>query len=290
MSFGGADLHCHSTCSDGLDSPARLVERAVEAGLSALALSDHDALHGLPALEAAARGTGLIPVAGVELSTRSGEEDVHLLGLFVDPEEPLLLARLGEMRSARERRGEAIVERLREAGVELDLEAIRTAVAGGAFGRPHVARALVEKGVVATFDEAFDLWLSRGRPGHVPKPKWSLADAIGAVRRAGGLAVLAHPVWYEDPMALIASGLPAGLDGVEVTHPDHDGAQEEALAAAARQAGLLVTAGSDYHGPPQGGKTVGGRRLPEEPWLRLVEAARRRRSESGRDPVDLSPR
>src|SRR5512139_3833677 len=108
MSFGGADLHCHSIRSDGLDTPARLVERALEARLSALALSDHDAVHGLPELEAAARGTGLIPVAGVELSTRSDDEDVHLLGLFVDPTEPRLLARLAEMRTARDRRGEAM--------------------------------------------------------------------------------------------------------------------------------------------------------------------------------------
>lgn len=290
MSFGGADLHCHSIRSDGLDTPARLVERALEARLSALALSDHDAVHGLPELEAAARGTGLIPVAGVELSTRSDDEDVHLLGLFVDPTEPRLLARLAEMRTARDRRGEAMVERLREAGIDLDLEAIRTTVGGGAFGRPHVARALMQKGVVATFDEAFDRWLSRGRPGYVPKPKWSLPDAIGAVRGAGGLAVLAHPIWYDDPPALVAAGLSEGLDGVEVGHPDQDGAQEEAFAGLAREAGLLVTAGSDYHGPPQGGKTVGGRRLPEEGWLRLVEAARRRRASCGLPAPDFSPR
>src|SRR5512141_3384523 len=141
--FGGADLHCHSTFSDGVESPAALVARAQAAGLSVLALSDHDALHGLPALESAARGTGLVTVPATELSTRFDGEDVHLLGLFVDPGEPELQGTLARMRVDRDARGERMVEKLAALGMPLDVAAIRKVVDDGAFGRPHIARAMV---------------------------------------------------------------------------------------------------------------------------------------------------
>ena len=290
MAFGGADLHCHSTVSDGLEPPASLVRRAVESGLAVLALTDHDAVHGLPELEESARGTGLVTVAGVELSTRREGEDVHLLGLFVDPGEPELVARLLEMRQARDRRGEAMVARLAEAGIHLDLPALRRTVGDGAFGRPHVARALVERGAVGNVREAFDRFLTPGRPGYVPKPRWSLGEAIAAVRRAGGLSFLAHPVWYGTPEAIRALVEEPGLDGVETVHPDHDIGSQIRLTALASEKRLLVSGGSDYHGPPEGKKAVGACRLGEEEWLRLAGAARERRAVSGRAPVDLSPR
>ncbi|MFI5181099.1 MAG: PHP domain-containing protein [Thermoanaerobaculia bacterium] len=288
--FGGADLHCHSVFSDGLERPAALVERAVKAGLSALALSDHDAVHGVAELEAASAGTGLIPVPATELSTRCNGQDVHLLGLFVDPEEPALAARLAEMRRDREVRGEAMVEKLATLGLPLDLAVLRRSADGAALGRPHVARAMVAAGYVSDADEAFQKYLTKGKPGYVAKPKWTLAEAIAAVRTAGGLAVIAHPIWYDDPERIVAQGVEAGLDGLEVLHTDHNGAAVGEFARLADRYRLLRSAGSDFHGTVEPGKGVGTCRLGEAEWDLLVSAAVRRRADAGRPPVDLSPR
>ena len=184
MSFSGADLHCHSTVSDGAEAPAALAARRGEPGLGAPGPSDHDALHGLPELEAAATGTGLITVQAAELSTRCEGEDVHLRGLFVDAGEPDLVAKLVEVRRERDQRGEAMVAKLASIGIVLDLAAIRQTVGDGAFGRPHVARALMADGYVGSFDEAFDRYLTKGKPGYVPKQKWTLEDAIRSVDAA----------------------------------------------------------------------------------------------------------
>lgn len=288
MSFGGADLHFHSTFSDGVEPPEALVARALHAGLSVAALTDHDAVHGVAAFERAAAGTGLVACGGAELSVDEDGEDVHLLGLFVDPEEPGLVARLAGFRQVRDRRGEAMVERLGELGIALDLAALRDEVGEGALGRPHVARALVAKGVVADVEEAFARFLGEGAPAFVPKAKWGLGEAIATVRRAGGLAVLAHPVWYRDVPGLLRRGRDLGLDGVEVFHPDNDGREEELLGEAAAL-GLLVTGGSDFHSA-DGGRGLGDRRLAEPLWRRLAQAATGRRREAGRGDLDLSPR
>ena len=288
--FRGADLHCHSVFSDGVEAPAALVARAIRAGLSALALSDHDAVHGLPDFESAAAGTGLIPVPATELSTRCDGEDVHVLGLFVDPGEPDLEARLQQMRRDRDLRGEQMVARLADLGMPLDIADVRRVVGDGAFGRPHVARALIAAGFVRDLDEAFGKYLARGKPGYVPKPKWTLAEAIAAIRKAGGLSVVAHPIWYADPEKVVAQGVEAGLDGLEVVHSDHNGAATGEFARIADRYRLLRSAGSDFHAPTEGGKSVGACRLGEAEWEILVSAAVRRRAESSRPPVDLSPR
>jgi hypothetical protein len=289
MPFGGADLHFHSTVSDGLEPPSALAARAAAAGLSVAALTDHDAVHGIAAFEAAAGGTGLVATGGVELSVYEDGEDVHLLGLFVDPEEPTLVRRLEEIRGVRDRRGEAMAVKLAALGIELDLSAIRAGVGEGALGRPHVARALVATGVVASTEEAFARFLGEGRPAFVPKARWGLAEAIAAVRRAGGLAVLAHPVWCSDPAAVLRRARGLGLDGVEVYHPDNEGREEELLGEAGAL-GLLVTGGSDFHAASEGGRTLGDRRLGEADWMRLSEAATLRRREAGRVPPAFRPR
>jgi len=174
--------------------------------------------------------------------------------------------------------------------MSLDLAAIRAVVGEGALGRPHVARAMVAAGYVNDVQEAFDRFLTKGKPGYVPKPKWTLAEAIAAVRRAGGLTVIAHPIWYADPEKIVAQGVEAGLDGLEVVHTDHNGEATGEFARIADRYRLLRSAGSDFHAPTEGGKSVGACRLGAEEWERLVEAAVRRRAESARPPVDLSPR
>jgi len=286
--FGGADLHFHSTASDGVESPESLASLAVAAGLSVAVLTDHDAVHGVPAFEVAARGTGLVTAGGAELSVDEAGQDVHLLGLFVDPDEPRLTSRLAELREVRETRAEQMVARLAALGIALDLERLRAEVGDGAFGRPHVARALVAVGAVASVEEAFERYLADGAPAFVPKAKWSLGEAIASVRAAGGLAILAHPVWYADVTGLLRKGLGLGLDGVEVFHPDNEG-REESLLAEAETLGLLVSGGSDFHSPAYG-CPVGGRRVGRPLWERLAEAAVARRRDAGRPALDLAPR
>jgi predicted metal-dependent phosphoesterase TrpH len=288
--FGGADLHSHSTWSDGRDAPAVLASRGAAAGLSALALSDHDALRGIPDFEAACRGTGLVPVPGVELSARHAGEDAHVLGLFVDAANEGLASRLSQFRVDRVRRGEAMVERLAALGYPVDLDAIRRVVGEGSFGRPHIARAMVGSRHVADEDEAFARFLAKGGPAWLPKPKWGLGEAIGAVRAAGGLAVLAHPVWHRDPEATIRAARDAGLDGLEVRHSDHAPADEARFRDIAAGLGLFPTAGSDSHGSQEGQKQVGACRLGQEDWENLVAAAAERRAEAGLPPPDLRPR
>ncbi len=287
-SFGGADLHFHSTASDGVESPESLAALAAAAGLAVAVLTDHDAVHGVPAFVAAARGTGLVAAGGAELSVDEAGQDVHLLGLFVDPDEPRLTERLAELREVRERRAERMVERLAALGIVLDLDRLRAEVGDAAFGRPHVARALVAAGAVASVEEAFERYLGDGAPAFVPKAKWSLGEAIASVRAAGGLAVLAHPVWYADVPGLLRKGLGLGLDGVEVFHPDNEGRVEELLAEA-DALGLLVSGGSDFHSPAYG-CPVGGRRVGRPHWERLAEAAVARRRDAGRPALDLAPR
>jgi predicted metal-dependent phosphoesterase TrpH len=148
---------------------------------------------------------------------------------------------------------------------------------------------MVAAGYAKDFGDAFDRFLTRGKPGYVPKPKWTLPEAIWAVRRAGGLAVVAHPVWYTDPEKVVAQGCEAGLDGLETLHVDHNSAKEGEFTCLATRFRLLVSAGSDFHAPGEGRPGVGARRLPEEPWKLLVAAAATRRSEAGRPPLNLSP-
>ena len=288
--FGGADLHSHSTWSDGRDTPASLAAKASTAGLSALALSDHDTLQGVPEFEEACAWAGLLAVPAVELSARHGEEDAHVLGLFVDPSHEGLGDRLADFRIRRAARGEAMVSRLGDLGYPVGLEAIRRVVGGGSFGRPHVARALVEAGHVTDEDEAFVRFLERGGPAYLPKAKWDMVEAIAAIRAAGGLAVLAHPHWHDDPERVIRDGAEAGLDGVEAGHSDHDAEEESRFRKLALALGLLSTAGSDHHGTPDGLRPLGCRRLRESDWIPLVHAAAERRSAAGRPPLAFGPR
>jgi predicted metal-dependent phosphoesterase TrpH len=148
---------------------------------------------------------------------------------------------------------------------------------------------MVAKGYVRDFEEAFEKWLAHGMPGYVPKPKWTLEEAIASIRTAGGLSVIAHPIWYKDPATVVEIGVAAGLDGLEVFHVDQAG-QENEFGTLAERHGLLKSAGSDYHGPPESRRRVGSCRLDAEGWERMVAAAHARRAETGRPPLDLTPR
>lgn len=253
------DLHSHSSVSDGLDSPAALVGKMRDAGIDAFALTDHDTLQGLPEARVEAEKAGLELIPGAEVSADfQGQDDVHILALFVDEKNDRFNTRLAERQKNRRWRGELMAEKLIQAGYALDLDAIRQDVGDGVWGRPHLARALVRAGHASSHDDAFDRFLGREHPWYVPSTKWQASDVLQTIREAGGVSSLAHAVWYRDAEPLARALAGAGLDAVEVFHPDHGPEEEARFGALARELDLLVTAGSDFHGTPEGRKHPGG--------------------------------
>jgi hypothetical protein len=253
------DLHSHSNVSDGLDSPAGLVRLMAYAGVSAFALTDHDTLQGLPEARREAELLGLELVPGAEISASfDGQDDIHILALFVDENNDRLNGQLVIRQENRRRRGEKMAEKLVEHGYPLDLEAIREEVGDGVWGRPHIARALVRGGHAKDNDDAFDRFLQAGMPWYVGSEKWEARDVVRTVRAAGGITSLAHAVWYKDVDAMARELAAHGLDAIEVFHPDHGPEQEARFGHLSRELGLAVTAGSDFHGTPEDRKRPGG--------------------------------
>jgi len=266
------DLHMHSLHSDGEHRPAELVPMALAARVVAIALTDHDTLAGLPELHDAARDSDLEIVNGVELSSSAGSKDIHVLGYFVDPDDAALGAALERFRTGRRDRALGMIERLNALGVPLTVADVEPFVKGGAWGRPHVARALLENGHVATFDEAFRRFLGHHAPAFVPKPSLEPAEAIALIRAAGGAAVFAHPgtAGRDD---LIEEFKEAGLAGIEVWHPKHSPQKVEGYRRLARELDLVATGGSDFHGATIGNVTIG---MSDVPASALAELAARR--------------
>ncbi|MFJ5938149.1 PHP domain-containing protein [Streptomyces sp. NPDC003444] len=246
------DLHTHSTASDGTDSPAELVRNAAAAGLDVVALTDHDTTRG-HAEAIAALPEGLTLVTGAELSCRVDGIGLHMLAYLFDPEEPALLAERELVRDDRVPRARAMVGKLRDLGVPVTWEQVARIAGDGSVGRPHVAEALVELGVVPDVSGAFTPeWLADGGRAHVGKHELDPVEAIRLVKAAGGVTVFAHPLAVKRgqvlPEAAIARLAEAGLDGIEVDHMDHDEATRARLRGLAKELGLLTTGSSDYHG------------------------------------------
>jgi predicted metal-dependent phosphoesterase TrpH len=245
-------MHCHSSASDGTRSPAEVVARAAAAGLDVVALTDHDTTAGIAAA-AAALPAGLSLISGMELSCRHEGHSVHLLCYLFDPEHEELAAQTRAIRVSRVERAKEMVAKLNELGVRVSWEQVTRIAGDGVIGRPHVARAMIEAGVVRSVDEAFTReWIGPGGRAHVRRYALDPADAITLVHGAGGVTVLAHPYavtrgWMV-PDQLIAELARGGLDGVEVAHPDHDAAERDQLLTVARRLGLAATGGSDDHG------------------------------------------
>lgn len=253
------DLHTHSTCSDGSDSPAALVQLALAAGLSALALTDHDTLEGVAEARTAAVGTSLDFIPGVELSVDWEAGPAHLLAYCVEPGAGPLPDCLAEIRAGREQRNREILEALAHLGMELDPAGLRSGP--GLVGRPHIAAALVRAGHAATPQDAFDLFLGRGRPAYRPRLRLTAAEAVRLIRRSGGAAVLAHPHTVAAAADAYAAALTAfrelGGAGIECHYPDYPPRLREHLAALARRLGMVPTGGSDYHGALRPGLALG---------------------------------
>ncbi|WP_369183203.1 PHP domain-containing protein [Streptomyces sp. Y1] len=251
------DLHAHSNASDGTDTPAELVAAAVAAGLDVVALTDHDTVAGhagaAEAVRALPDGTRLTVVPGAELSCVVDGISMHLLAYLFDPAEPAFAAERELVRTDRFRRGRAIVERCRELGADISWEQVRRIAGDGSVGRPHIASALVEAGVVATVSDAFTpQWLANGGRADVRKHETDPVEAVRLVRAAGGVPVFAHPGAVKRGRTVsdrvIADLAAAGLAGLEVDHTDHDEQTRLRLRGLAADLGLLATGSSDYHG------------------------------------------
>jgi predicted metal-dependent phosphoesterase TrpH len=257
------DLHTHTTASDGRCSPAELVARAGAAGITTLAVTDHDTVAGCADAEAACRSAGLAFVSGIEITAVREGRDVHVLGYFFDYRSPRLVALLQEQRRQRVVRARQMMDRLAQHGLALNQEDVLAPAFADetrAVGRPWIARALVDSGHVATTSEAFDRWLSHGRPAFVPRVGPSPAEVAAMLHHAGGVASIAHPGLLDRDQWLPEFAR-SGLDALEAFHSKHDETATAHYLALARQLTLAVSGGSDYHadeshGPDRLGEVV----------------------------------
>jgi 3',5'-nucleoside bisphosphate phosphatase len=244
-----ADFHTHTTASDGLLAPGDLVRLSVSRGLKILAVTDHDSTEGIAeALATAAEYPGFTLVPGIEMSTDIPGDEIHVLGYFLDYQDPDFQVMLTNLRNARRDRGRMMVEKLHAMGMEIPWERVEKLAGDGSVGRPHVAQALIEMGCVSTFQEAFDRYIGRNGPAYVERAKLTPVEAIEMLVKAGALPVLAHPASQSNFDELLTQLKAAGMLGIEVYYQDYDRNTCARLAAAAERHGLLKIGGSDFHG------------------------------------------
>jgi hypothetical protein len=271
------DLHVHSTASDGSHAPEVVVKRASGAGLGAIALTDHDTLAGIPEALAAGERFGVRVIGGCEFSAAAPWGEMHVLGYFLPSDSAALDAFLERCRADRVRRARAMVEQLQRLGVGLSFEHVLHESAGGAVGRPHVARAIVRHGSAIDLGDAFDRFLGRGRPAFVEKTLPAFRAIAELVHQSGGLVSVAH-LKERGTRAFIERLKGEGLDAVETRHPSHDPDLRARLTDIALKLGLLRTGGSDWHGDPEPGVThgtIGSQAVPRE-WLDRLDEFRAR--------------
>jgi 3',5'-nucleoside bisphosphate phosphatase len=271
------DLHVHSSASDGSYAPAEVVRYAKEGGLTALALTDHDTVDGLPEAVAAGERYGVEVIPGVEISAQYPGGTMHILGLFVDYHNGLLDERLAVLKQARLDRNPQIIAKLNALGIPITMERVDKISGGGQVGRPHIARALMEMGYIKNLQEAFDKYLGWHKPAYVSKFRFPPAQALAMIREAQGIPVLAHPftlglgsAYALKNLIIELQGL--GLAGLEVYYSEHTPEQEALYLKLARELDLLITGGSDYHGLNKPEITLGSMPCQERLTYRLVEA------------------
>ena len=275
------DLHCHSTFSDGSLAPEQLIAEAAKIGLAALALTDHDTVAGLPRFLAAAAGTAVRAVPGVELSVDCSSGVMHMLGYWMDTANPELIRQMEWIRNGREMRNRAMLEKLNALGFAMTWEEVQALAGEDVVGRPHFAQVMLQKGYAKDKNEAFDKWLGDGKPGYADRPRLTAAAAVAVIRQAGGVAVLAHPFTLRvsrDALASLFFELAAaGLAGVECYYSEHSAELTKEFLAMAKQANLVPTGGSDFHGEVSPGIRLGvgfgGLNVPDD-VLAQLEARR----------------
>jgi len=274
------DLHIHSNVSDGQFPPAEIVRMAAQAGLEAMALTDHDNLGGLPEALRAGREAGIECIPGCELSAKDAGRELHILGLWVRPDDPGLERVLADLRAGRDERNRIILEKLARLGVSIDYGDILT-LASGSVGRPHIARILVERGLVRDYSAAFAKYLGSHAKAYAPKPILPLAAAIEALKRAGATVALAHPYLLGETgkslEELVRRCAALGLDAIEAHYTEHSPAKTREYLDLARRLDLGVCGGSDFHGNVKPGIHIGiGRGKLIVPAEALDDLKRRR--------------
>lgn len=267
-----ADLHLHTSFSDGTYSPEQLVLQARRHGLSVIALTDHDTVEGCDRAREACQASGVEFIPGTELTAEQEGEEIHILGYLMDTGNQKLLHEIAKFQAVRQNRVREMVARLNGLEVTLTSDEVFALANCRAPGRPHVARALVQRGHCGTLDEAFERFLKKNRPAWVPKFKMSVADAISLIHQAGGVAIMAHP-GLSRADHLIPNMVEAGLDGLECFHTKHSTSTSEYYLEMASDFRLLVTGGSDCHGLSKGKALIGTIKVPYDYVERLKEKA-----------------
>ena len=280
------DLHTHSTASDGSFAPREVVRLAGEGGLRAMALTDHDTIDGLAEAIAAGAEYGVEVIPGVEISAFFPGGTMHILGLFIDYTDGLLDKRLAVLKQARADRNPQIVAKLNGLGIPITMEQVKRLSGGGQVGRPHIARALLEGGYIRSFPEAFDKFLGNRGPAYVEKFRFPPKEAIVMIREAGGIPALSHPFTLELGSAYALKNLlmelkDLGLAGIEVFYSDHTPEQMALYLKLARELGLLITGGSDFHGQNKPEVTLGSMPCQSKLTYDLVEALKTWKEEQG---------
>jgi hypothetical protein len=270
---GLVDLHTHTTFSDGLFSPEELVAEAATIGLGAVAVTDHDSMGGVERAVVAGRSARIEIVPGVEMSCNVLGVDMHMLGYYVDYRAGAAAEFFELLRAKRSERAEGMVKKLDELGVKVSFARVRELAGGGAVGRPHVAQAVFETGAVPNVDTAFSRYIGYDGPAYVPKMQLSPAEAIGFIHRHGGIAVVAHPGNCGNDDAVYAA-IEAGVDGLEVWHPDHNQRHTDHYTEMARKNRLLLTGGSDCHGGRKQGRVYLGQVMVPYKYLQGLKNRR----------------
>lgn len=269
------DLHIHSTASDGRLSPQEIVYRAVELGITIIAIADHDTVDGIaPALAAAKVFPELKVIPAIEISTDVPGDEVHVLGYFIDYTNPHFISRLESMRRSRVERAQKMVAKLKGLGVNIEWERVQHFAGGSTIGRPHIAQAMLEKGYIGSISEAFAKYIGRNGPAYVEREKMTPAEAVKLLLDVNGLPVLAHPLTIRETEAMIMEMRAAGMVGIEVYYKDYGEEQRNSLRQLAQKHHLIATGGSDYHGLEDNEIMIGDAGVPlvaAEQLLALAE-------------------
>jgi 3',5'-nucleoside bisphosphate phosphatase len=269
-----ADLHLHTTESDGRLTPAQMVALAAKTGLDAIAITDHDTINGvIPALEAARSTPSLMVIPGIELSTDVPEGEIHVLGYFINFSDEEFVNALNELGDSRHGRAEKMVQKLNGLGKMISFERVKELAQGSSIGRPHVAQALLESGFVSTEKEAFDLYIGHNKPAYVERKKMLPSDAVKMIRKAGGLPVLAHPSFVTNIESVVAELKGVGLAGIEACYPNYARNQTRMYNRLANTYKLITTGGTDYHALNDGGEAMIGSVLASPDAVKNLLAA-----------------
>lgn len=269
------DLHIHTSISDGRFSPEEIVQKSARLGLTTIAICDHDTVDGIvPALEAARAFPQLRIIPGIEVSTFAPGNEVHVLGYFIDFNDPKLKTALANSRNSRRERAKAMIAKLNELNIHISWQQVQKIAGSGTVGRPHIAQAMLEKGYIKSFKEAFTKYIGLGGPAYVERYKITPVEAVALIKESNGLPVLAHPLTIKQPEEMIAELKEAGLVGIEVYYDDYTEDERNSLALLAIKYNLITTGGSDYHGLDDSTETMlGDAHVPQESAEKLIAMA-----------------